>query len=92
MIVIEDSEREQRAELQAQITALLGITDSLSIDEFLKPSSEVINDDDRDIFESVVERYSTNKEGEEELPEEEDIEVEKVLVKKAIKALETFRL
>src|ERR1700709_2687454 len=43
--VIEDSEREQRTELQAQIIALPGVIDPLSIDEFLEPSQEVIKDD-----------------------------------------------
>jgi hypothetical protein len=88
----EDSEQEQRAELQAQITALPGIIDPLSIDEFIEPSQEVIEDDDSDIFASVVERYSTDKEGEEEPVEEGDIEVERVPIKEAIKALETLKL
>lgn len=90
--VWEDSEQEQRAELQAQIMALPGITDPLSIDEFIEPPQEVVEDDDRDIFASVVERYSTDKEREEEPIEEGDIEVEKVPIKEAIKALETLKL
>ena len=72
--------------------ALPGITDPLSIDEFIEPPQEVVEDDDRDIFASVVERYSTDKEGEEEPIEEGDIEVEKVPIKEAIKALETLKL
>ena len=79
MIVIEDSEQEQRAELEAQIVLLPGVQDPLSINEFLKPAQEVIKDDDGDIFESVVERYSADKEGEEPI-EEGDIEVEKVSI------------
>ena len=90
--VIEDSEQEQRAELQAQIIQLPDIIDLLSIDEFIEPLQEVINDEDEDIFASVVERYSTDKEGEEEPIEEEDIEVEKVPIQEAIQALEVLKL
>ena len=88
----EDSEQEQRAVLQVQITALPGIIDPLSIDEFIEPLQEVIEDGDEDIFASVVERYSADKEGEEEPIEEGDIEVEKVPIREAIKALETLKL
>ena len=91
MTVIEDSEQEQRAELEAQITILPGVQDLLSIDKFLEPEQEVIKDDDRDIFKSVVERYSADKEGEEPV-EEGDIEVKKVPIKEAIKALEILKL
>jgi hypothetical protein len=90
--IIEDSEEEQRTELQVQIIALPGIIDALSIDEFLEPLEEDINDNDEDIFMSVVERYSGDKEGEEEPIEEGDIEVEKVPIQEAIKALETLKL
>jgi DDE superfamily endonuclease/Tc5 transposase DNA-binding domain/Fission yeast centromere protein N-terminal domain len=92
VIAREDSEQEQRAELQVQITALPGIIDPLLIDEFIEPSQEVIEDDDEDIFASVVERYSAEKEGEEEPIEEGDIEVEKVPIREAIRALETLKL
>ena len=66
--------------------------DALSIDEFLEPLEEDINDNDEDIFMSVVDRYSRYKEGEEEPIEEGDIEVEKVPIQEAIKALETLKL
>jgi hypothetical protein len=89
--VIEDSKQEQRAELEAQITILPGVQDPLLIDEFLKPAQEVIKDNNRDIFESMVERYSADKEGEEPV-EEGDIKVKKVPIKEAIKALEILKL
>ena len=41
---------------------------------------------------SVVERYSGDKEGKEEPIEEGDIEVKKVPIQEAIKALETLKL
>jgi hypothetical protein len=41
---------------------------------------------------SIVERYSKDKEGEEEPIEEGDIEVERVPIQEAIKALETLKL
>jgi hypothetical protein len=90
--VIEDSEQEQHIELQAQIIQLLDIINLLSIDEFIEPPQEVINNKDKDIFASIVERYSTDKEGEEEPIEEEDIEVEKVPIQEAIQALEVLKL
>jgi hypothetical protein len=89
--VIEDSKQEQRAELEAQIVLLLGVQDPLSINEFLKPAQEVIKDNNRDIFKSVVERYSVDKEGEEPI-EEGDIKVKKVPIKEAIQALEILKL
>jgi hypothetical protein len=92
VIVMEDSEREQRAELEAQMIALPVVTDPLSIGEFLEPLLEVIDDDNGEIFTFVVERYSADREGEEEPMEEGDIEVERVPVKEAIKALETLNL
>jgi hypothetical protein len=49
-------------------------------------------DDDRDIFASVVERYSTDKEGAKEEYEEGDVEVEMVSAAKALEALETVKL
>ena len=90
--IIEDSEEEQCTELQVQIIALPGIIDPLSIDEFIEPLQEVINDSNKDIFASVVERYSADKEGEEEPIEEGDIEAKKVPIREAIKALETLKL
>jgi hypothetical protein len=49
-------------------------------------------DDDRDIFASVVERYSAVKEGAKEEYEEGDIEVEMASAAKALEALETVKL
>jgi hypothetical protein len=43
--VIENSEQEQRAELEAQIVLLPGVQDPLLINEFLEPAQEVIKGD-----------------------------------------------
>jgi hypothetical protein len=40
----------------------------------------------------MVKRYSTDKEGEEEPIEEEDVKVKRVPIKEAIKALKTLKL
>ena len=89
---IEDNQHQERDELQAQIAALL-ILDPLSVDKFIQPASEVVKDDqNEDIFVSVVEWYSTIKEGAIKEVEEGDIEVPKVSTNEAILALETVRL
>jgi hypothetical protein len=64
----------------------------MSLYDFINPDTETIIDDDRDIFASVVERYSADKEGAEEEFEEGDIEVEKASTAKAIEALEYVKL
>ena len=79
-------------ELQAQIASLPGVKDLMSIEEFIQPVDEIIDDNDDDIIASVVERYSTDKEGEIEEIKDNDIEEEKVAISEAIRALETLKL
>jgi hypothetical protein len=81
-----------QAELQEQIAALPNVEDPLSIDDFIEPDCELINDQDGDIFTSVVERYSANMEGEEDTEDESDIKELKVSTVKALKHLEVVRL
>jgi hypothetical protein len=78
-------------ELQAQITALPGITDPLAINDFIEPINEIIEDRDEDIFTSVVEHYSADKE-EEELEDDGEEEEPKVSINAVIQALETLKL
>jgi hypothetical protein len=81
----------ERIELQAQITALPGITDPLAINDFIEPINEIIEDRDEDIFTSVVEHYSADKE-EEELEDDGEEEEPKVSINAVIQALETLKL
>ena len=90
--IVDDNQQPDRDELQAQIQELPGITNRLSINEFIQPAGEVVDDEDQDIFASVVERYSIENEGTVEEVEEGDIEIEKILTAEALKALETVRL
>jgi hypothetical protein len=94
--ILEDDQGTERAKLQEQIESLPPPAkgeERISLDEFINPKSEIIVDDDQDIFASVVERYSADKEGaEEEEYEEGDIEVEMVSAAKALEALETVKL
>jgi hypothetical protein len=90
--IVEDNQQADRDELQAQIQELPGITDCLSINEFIQPAGEIAIDEDQDIFASVVERYSIEQEGTVEEVEEGGIEIEKILTAEALKALETVRL
>jgi hypothetical protein len=80
-------------ELQVCVAALPG--DHMPINDFINPAGEVIADQDEDILESIVERYSGNVEGEELADEAEDgIEEEigdKVLAPEAIRALEVLQ-
>jgi hypothetical protein len=91
-VIDEENQQYDRGELQAQIALLPNIEHPLSIHEFIQPIGEEINDDDDDIFASVVEQYSTDKEGSVEEPEEGDIEAEVVNTTDALKALEIVRL
>jgi hypothetical protein len=68
------------------------IEDPLSLNEFIEPADEVIDDEDGDIFASVVDRYSTEKEGTVEEPDEDDIEIELVPTTEALKAIEIVKL
>jgi hypothetical protein len=93
--IMEDNQAAERAELQDQINSLPPPAEGeerTSLNEFINPENEIIMDDDGDIFASVVERYSADKEGAEEEYEEGDIEVEKVSIAKALDALETVKL
>ena len=93
--IVEDDQAAERAKLQEQIESLPAPAEDeerISLNDFISPENEIIVDDDRDIFASVVERYSADKEGAEEEYEEGDIEVEKVSTAKALEALETVKL
>jgi hypothetical protein len=91
-VIQEENQQADRDVLQAQIAELPGITDPLSLNEFIELANEVIDNRDTDIFASVVERYSTEKEGIVEEPDEDDIEVELVSTTEALKALEIVKL
>jgi hypothetical protein len=83
-------EQAERIELQVQVEALLDI-EPLSIAEFIEPVSEQIDDEDGDIFESVVYRYAANLKGQESEESDGD-ELLKVSITEALKHLEGVRL
>ena len=94
-VITEEDQQAERAELQEQIEQLplpAKGEERMSLYDFINPDTETIIDDDRDVFASVVERYSADKEGTEEEFEEGDIEVEKASTAKAIEALEYVKL
>jgi hypothetical protein len=76
--------------LRQQIEAIPNI-DPLPIEQFIDPSSELVEDNEQDITEAVVEIYSQDPEGIIEEPEEGDIELPKVSTNMAIEALETLQ-
>lgn len=82
---VEDNQGPDRDELQAQIQELSGITDLLSINEFIQPLGEAVDDEERDIFAFMVERYSIEKEGTVEEVEEGEIKIEKIHTAEALK-------
>ncbi|ODQ69032.1 hypothetical protein LIPSTDRAFT_31013 [Lipomyces starkeyi NRRL Y-11557] len=91
-VIEEESQQADRDAIQAQIAELPGIEDPLPLNEFIEPVNEVIDDEDIDIFASVVDRYSTEKEGVVEEPDEDDIEIELVSITEALKALDIVKL
>jgi len=84
-------ETDERALLHTDIQAMPGLTNPLTIEEFLEPQEERIEDEEEDIFESVVQMYSVVQ-AEEESEDEGDEEVVRVSKNEAIQALETLRL
>jgi hypothetical protein len=83
-------DQEERCRLQAQILDSLYLRENaLPIDEFINPASEVIIENDTNLTEVLVERYSVIQEVE---PEEEEQEVEKVTLTEAQRALEVLQL
>jgi hypothetical protein len=83
LIVEEDDQATDRAELQAQI-AQLPIGNPL-------PINEAILDEDKDIFESVVDHHSIDKLGEESESSDEE-EEEEVDTREALKCVEKLKL
>jgi hypothetical protein len=71
---------------------LPNISELLSVDEYIQLPNERVEDEEEDIFESIVDRYSADTEDIIEELEEGEIEEEKVLIADAIKALETLKL
>ena len=91
--ILDSDEQADRDVLQAQITELPMIEDPLSLNEFIDPLWEVIEDNNTDIFTSVVERYSIDDDDEVvEGPENDTFETELVSITEALKALEIVRL
>ena len=90
--VTDQSLQQDRDKLQAQMARLPNISDLLSVDEYIQLPNEGVEDEEEDIFESIVDRYSADTEDIIEELEEGEIEEEKVLIADAIKALETLKL
>ena len=62
------------------------------MDKYIYLLNEVVEDEEEDVFESIVDQYSVDTEDIFEELEEGDIEEEKVFINDAIKALETLKL
>jgi hypothetical protein len=88
------AEQAKQAKLQDQLALLPAPSNGkerLSIDDFINPTNEIIVDNNIDIFASVVEHHTADKEGKEDT-DDEDIEVAKVPTAKALDALEVVKL
>ena len=90
--ILENDEQANRDALRAQIAKSPTIEDPFSLDEFIEPSYEVIEDNEVDIFASVVERYSIEDDNGAEGPDDDTFEAEIVSITEALKALEIIRL
>jgi hypothetical protein len=76
--------------LQAQMAQISGIQELLTVEEFINPAAEEIDDLDEDIMEAIVETYSQDQE--DDVGEEGDEETEPpVSISEAICALETLQ-
>jgi hypothetical protein len=89
-----DNQQAERADLQESIAQLpppAKDEERVSLNEFISPENETIRDEDGEIFETVVERYSVEEEGDEDSGAEGE-EVKIVLIAEGLKALETVRI
>jgi hypothetical protein len=79
-----------RIELQHQIVQL-PIKNPLSLDEFLNPEDEMIIEEEEDIFEAIVDRYTITKSVEEDESSEEE-NIKEVDTAEALRAIETVKM
>jgi DDE superfamily endonuclease len=86
--IIEQRDKEL---LRAQVMSLPNVSNPLTIDEFIQPQDEQIDDDLEDIMESLIDTYSQVEDYEESQPREEE-EVECVSHADAIRALKSLKL
>jgi hypothetical protein len=76
--------------LQAQMAQISGVQDLLTVEEFVNPLAEEIEDLDEDIMEAIIETYSQDQE--DDVGEEGDEEIEPLVsISEAIRALETLQ-
>ena len=84
--------QQERDKLQAQILQLPNISELLSVDKYIHLLNEVVEDEEEDVFESIVDRYSVNTEDIFKELKERDIKEEKVSINNTIKVLKTLKL
>ena len=76
--------------LQAQLAKISGSDDLLTVEEFINPPAEKIDDQNEDIMEAIIETYSEDLE--DDLGEEGDEDTEPpVSISEAICALEVLQ-
>jgi len=76
--------------LQAQLAKISGSDDLLTVEEFINPPAEKIDDQNEDIMEAIIEMYSEDLE--DDLGEEGDEDIEPpVSISEAICALEVLQ-
>ncbi len=80
----------KREALHVQISALPGIQDPLSVDEFIEPLAEQVVDEDSDIIETIIAIYGHDENKDEEEVEGE-LEEPPPLLTDAIEALTTLQ-
>src|SRR6266550_1005796 len=72
--------------------SILNLLNPLTINEFIEPREEQINDDSEDIIESIINNYSQVEDNKESQSEEPEIEVEVISHANAIQALKCLKL
>ena len=90
--LIDITQQKDREALGFQIMLIPNLSNPLTIDEFIEPREEQINDDSEDIIESIINNYSQVEDNEESQFEEPDNEVEVISHADAIQALKYLKL
>ena len=81
---------EAMVQLQAQMVSLPGISDLISVNEFIQPLDEQIDNNIDNIFDFVIESYSYEES--EAVEDNSDSEVPNIAISEAIKAIECLKL
>ena len=91
----QDIGQDERSDLQEQLAQLPPPAEGeerIPLNEFIDSESEVVVDEDGDIFDTVIDHYSMEEDNDESETEEEEAKIVPTASSKGLKALETVKL